>query len=116
VLVAGTALAAGAVILKTTGWLETLPSFLIPILALLALGTVFIFYRLRRIPHTHTDKFTTAYLTSIVLKLLLGSAFLLLVVLADAKSAFENASVFLAGYLVFTGLEVLFLMREKNKS
>jgi hypothetical protein len=59
--------------------------------------------------------FTTAYLVSIVLKMLTSSAFVLFVIVRDRAGAIENIIIFLVSYVLFTALEVGFLFRQINR-
>lgn len=92
-------------------WLQA--SFLIPILIFLFASTwlVFVFMNRKANPET----FIKNYLLSIVLKLLAGGVFIAIIIFVDRAFANSNAILFMAGYLLLTGLEVGFLFSSHNR-
>jgi hypothetical protein len=60
------------------------------------------------------ESFTSVYLGSITIKLLLSCAFIIIVILADRPRADYNALFFLVGYVIFTTAEVIFLLLKKR--
>lgn len=105
-------IAAGVIEMKAMGWIKAVPTYLAEIVAALSLSTLFIYYKLRKIPLDQPGVFTRSYLMSIVLKLLFGGAFILAVVFLDRNAAVGNGAVFVLSYLGFTGLEVTFLSKR----
>jgi hypothetical protein len=85
------------------------PSFLILILTVLALGTWLVYFFIQR---TNREDFIRNYLLTIVMKLLAGGVFILILLYIDKPGANANAILFMAAYLLFTGLEVGFLFRR----
>ena len=60
------------------------------------------------------QNFTSVYLLSITLKIILSCIFVIVLVLSDKEGANSNVALFLAGYLIFTGAEVAFLLLKKK--
>jgi len=85
------------------------PSFLILILTVLVLGTWLVYFFIQR---TTREDFAKNYLLTIVLKLLAGGIFISILMYVDKPGANANAVLFMTAYLVFTGLEVGFLLRR----
>jgi inner membrane protein involved in colicin E2 resistance len=94
------------------GWVDTMPSFAVPVVLVVGLSTGLIYFLLVR--RAEQDTFTQAYLLSIVLKMLSFSVFILIVIFSDREGAFANALIFLVSYFVFTGVEVGFLYGRIN--
>ena len=94
-------------------WFGTVPTFSLEIIFFLGISTAVIFYLLIR--RSGTPAFTQAYLLSIVLKMLVSSAFILVVIFRDRSGAFENALLFIVSYFLFTALEVGFLFKRINR-
>lgn len=92
-------------------WLQA--SFLMPILIFLFVSTWLVFVFMSR--KANAETFIKNYLLSIVLKLLAGGVFIAIVIFVDNAFANSNAILFMAGYLLLTGLEVGFLFNIHNK-
>jgi hypothetical protein len=93
-------------------WFAT-PSFSYAIIFFLAFTTVVLYALL--VKRSRSTGFTPAYLFSMVTKLVLYAAFVMLIVYTDRPGAGANAALFLIGYLVFTALEVGFLFQAVNR-
>jgi predicted neutral ceramidase superfamily lipid hydrolase len=85
------------------------PSFLILILIVLAATTWLVYFFIQR---ANREDFIKNYLLTIVLKLLAGGVFIFALLYIDKRGADSNAILFMAAYLLFTGLEVVFLFRR----
>jgi len=83
------------------------PSWATAIVIFLALTTGLVYFFLRK---TEGEKLTRVYLLSISAKILLSGAFVIIFVLKDQQGADYNAVFFLAGYVIFTAAEVIFLL------
>jgi hypothetical protein len=58
--------------------------------------------------------FVQFYLLSITLKMIAGLGFVFLLIWKVPSEVFENVGLFIISYLIFTGLEVVFLMRKAD--
>jgi len=85
------------------------PSFLVLILTVLAMVTWLVYFFIQR---TNREDFIRNYLITIVLKLLLGGIFIFILLYIDKPGSDTNAILFMAAYLLFTGLEVGFLFKK----
>ncbi len=83
------------------------PSWGVAIVTFLALTTALVYFFLRK---TEGEKLTRVYLLSISVKILLSGAFVIIFVLKDQQGADYNAVFFLSGYVIFTAVEVIFLL------
>jgi hypothetical protein len=99
-----------------SGWFAVVPSYTTEIVALLALTTLVIFYYLLNWSQSKGQMFTQFYLLSIAVKLVAYGAFIAIIVVTDPTMAVGNTVLFLASYILFTFLEVLFLFRKVNHS
>jgi hypothetical protein len=90
---------------------ETPPSWDIGIVTFLAITTVAIYLFLYR--KNDPEKFTQIYLLSITVKLLVSCVFVIIFIVTDRAGADFNAVFFMAGYVIFTTLEVVFLLLKK---
>lgn len=61
-----------------------------------------------------TENFTTVYLLSITIKIFLSCAFVIAIILADKEKANYNIVFFLVAYVIFTAIEVIFLLLKKK--
>ena len=66
-----------------------------------------------RLRSRQPELFPLAYLGSIAVKMLLSLAYLVVIVLDSPSEAMANAIVFLIAYLLFTGLELWWLLRSR---
>jgi len=55
-----------------------------------------------------------AYLLSITVKILLSCVFVIVLIVNDRPSANHNIVFFLIGYVIFTAVEVIFLLLKKR--
>ncbi|MBS1951929.1 MAG: hypothetical protein OJF59_001366 [Cytophagales bacterium] len=85
--------------------------FTFPILISIAAATWGIYFFMTR---TSSENLVKNYLLSIVLKLLAGGIFILAIIFIDKPHAEANAIFFMVAYLLFTGLEVGFLLKRFN--
>ena len=88
------------------------PSFLWATLPFLLTTTTWIF---RRIYHSERPKFMTRYLLSLVVKVLIYLAYLVVIILMDRPGAVPNAVFFLALYVAFTFIEIYFLYPKVSR-
>jgi hypothetical protein len=93
-------------------WLQA--SYLFSIIFFLGLSTWLVFFFMNR--KIQPEAFIKNYLLSIVLKLLAGGLFIAVIIVTDKPFANSNAILFMAGYLLFTALEVVFLFSIHNKA
>lgn len=75
--------------------------------------TAVIFYLLLQRSRKGPEKFVNFYLGSIVLKLAASSIFILILIYRNEKAAEVNAIFFMITYLLFTALEIVFLVNRK---
>jgi hypothetical protein len=88
------------------------PSFLFLIVTVLAAATFLAYFFMLR---SLAGEFVKNYLLTIVIKLMAGGIFIGAIIFADVEGAEPNAITFMAVYLVFTMLEVIFLFSKFNK-
>src|SRR5712675_141297 len=89
------------------------PSFLILILTVLAVATWLVYFFIQR---TNREDFIKNYLLTIVLKLLVGGVFIFSLLYIDKPGSDANGILFMAAYVLFTGLEVGFLFKKLDQS
>ncbi|HZY80115.1 MAG TPA: hypothetical protein VFE50_11370 [Cyclobacteriaceae bacterium] len=87
-----------------------MPSWGIPIIIFLVVTTGLAYLALRKL---EGEKLTRAYLLSITLKIFASCAFVITFILVDREGANSNAVFFLVGYVIFTTVEVIFLLLKK---
>lgn len=85
------------------------PSFLNLIVTSLFGATWLVYYFMQK---TSSQNFVKDYLLTIVAKLLAGGIFISALIYLDKEGAEANAILFMATYLLLTGLEVGFLFRK----
>ena len=98
------------------GWFTTKnaqPSFLVLIIAVLAVATWIVYLSILK---TKPEDFIKNYLLTIVVKIIVGGVFIFVLIFLDKDGAEENAILFMVSYLIFTALEVVFLFRKFNQS
>ena len=95
-------------------WFEIIPSYTWQIVAFLAFSTLVIFYYLSQSSFSEPQAFTQIYLLSIALKIVAYAIFILVIILQDKPGAVGNALLFIAAYLLFTLIEVVFLFNKMN--
>jgi uncharacterized membrane protein len=81
------------------------------ILAFLASITIGSYLALRKRP---AESFTSVYLLSITIKILLSCVFVIVLIVNDKPNADFNVVFFIAGYVIFTAAEVTFLLLKKR--
>lgn len=91
------------------GW-WLLPTYLEEILFLVVCIAMAVYYFLSK--QQTGQSFVQAYLLSITLKMAFGLALIFFIVWRDPSSAGENAALFVISYLLFTLLEVFFLLKK----
>jgi hypothetical protein len=91
------------------GWISQVPSLFIPTTILLFIITAVICRYLNRFKTS--PLFTQFYLLSMVVKLLTALCYCVLVVLDSRDGAVANVVYFLALYVVYTVIEIMFLYR-----
>ena len=101
-------------IARGQGWVESVPSFIVEIVLLLAIATSFIFFLLQRIKMVNPQKFIQSYLLSITVKMILGCLLILIIIFKDSEGAFGNALLFILYYFSLTGIEIFFLWKTKS--
>jgi hypothetical protein len=90
---------------------ETPPTWDLWIVVYLAITTAAVYLFLYR--RNDPEKFTQIYLLSITVKILLSCGFVLTFILTDPAGDNFNAIFFMIGYVIFTALEVVFLLLKK---
>lgn len=88
---------------KATWWVE--------ILIFLAFITIF---SIRLVRKQSAQNFVTLYLISITIKIVLSCGFVATFILLDKPAANYNVVFFIAGYVIFTAAEVIFLLLKKR--
>lgn len=94
---------------------ETLPGFFWESIILLTLSTVGLFKFLVNIKRDKSDFFVPLYLATMTIKLIAFGAYIFLMVKLQPDEMFENVVFFMVGYVIFTGLETVFLYRFVNR-
>ena len=94
-----------AVRLAGFGW----PSFFFESLILLGVSTAGLYLYLIKVRNRSPEFFVQLYLLTIALKLLAFGSYMGIVVWMDRDGAVQNVVSFLAMYMVFTAMEVVFL-------
>ncbi|MFZ5999768.1 MAG: hypothetical protein ACOYW3_04615 [Bacteroidota bacterium] len=95
----------------TKSELSTLPSFTIVTVVFLMLIHSVLYKNISKYPVGSVER-SRMYLLSIVVKLIFGFGYLLTIVLLEPSTRVLNAMVFLVGYLLFTGVEIVLLTRK----
>lgn len=85
------------------------PTFVWESLIFLSLLTAVLFALVGR---AGRETFTQYYLLSMLLKLIMGGAFIFVVIYHDRPNATANAVGFMVIYVVLTALEIVFLYRK----
>jgi hypothetical protein len=92
-----------------------LPSYFLHTLAVLLLGTASIYYYLLHIQNKKPAFFVQFYLLSIVFKFLFYIIYLVFIIHEDPPEAMGNAVFFIITYILFTAVEVGFLLHRINR-
>ena len=88
------------------------PSFAFAIVSVMAVFTLVLYAYLLQIRKVNPGMFSMFYLLSIAIKLMGGLGAIGVIFWLDQSSAFAHGVIFLAVYLMFTVLEVAFLLRK----
>lgn len=94
---------------------ETLPGFFWESITLLVLSTTGLYKFLVNIKRGKPDYFVPLYLATLTIKLLAFGAYIFLMAKLQPEWMFENVVFFMVGYVIFTGLETVFLYRVVNR-
>ncbi|MEK6780865.1 MAG: hypothetical protein AABY93_04130 [Bacteroidota bacterium] len=95
------------------GWIRSVPSFTSEITLSLAIVTTAISYYLQRIKKSKPQEAFQSYLFSIVVKMVIGCAIILSIIMADRAGAMANALLFIVVYFIFTCMEIFFLSKGR---
>ena len=109
-LVALVMIAAGHVVF------DVLPGFFYQTVILLFISTVGLYQFLINTRKKNADLFVPLYLATLAIKLIAFGGYVFLMVQQEPEMMMENVAFFLAGYVIFTGLETVFLYRIVNNS
>lgn len=104
----------GYLFILRMGWISRLPPFTIHTLLFFSFFTALIFKYITWSAAHGAVMETQFYLASIVLKLLIGCAFLWVLIALDRANANNHAILFLVTYIIFTGVEIMQLMASKK--
>lgn len=94
---------------------ETLPGFFWQSLVLLNLSTIGLYRIMVNIKRDKPDYFVPLYLATLILKLLAFGTYIFLMVKLQPEWRIQNVVFFMVGYVIFTGLETVFLYRFVNR-
>jgi hypothetical protein len=89
-----------------------LPSYTFVIIPYMSLMTCGVFILVQK--QQSQLLFSQAYIASIVFKILTGLGVILVLIRLDPGGANANAALFIVSYIVFTGVEVLSLLKHLN--
>ena len=90
------------------------PTFSNPIIIFLTVSTVGLYGFISRQRTLRPQDFVKVYLGTTVLRILFFGTFIFLLIRMNPSGARANATLFLAGYFLFTALEVVVLFCEIN--
>lgn len=93
---------------------ETLPKFFYPSIILLFVSTTGLYKFLIDTKLNKPDYFVPIYLSTLVVKLIAYGAYMFVMVKLQPERMAENVVFFMIGYVIFTGLETVFLYRFVN--
>lgn len=93
------------------GWLPDKPSYALEVILYVVFITALIYRYILRFSAQGPETTTQFYLLSIALKLFAGCAFVTAIAVLDKAGARGNVVLFLVSYIIFTGLEVMFLKK-----
>lgn len=94
---------------------EQLPVFFYQSIILLVVSTVGLYRFLINTKQNKPDLFVPLYLGTLALKLIAYGAYVFVMVQQQPEMAAENVVFFMVGYVIFTGLETVFLYRYVNR-
>jgi hypothetical protein len=113
-------LSLGTVLLVLTLWGGTLldwwlfPSLWMEIVFFLFFITLILTNYLFNLRQKQPQVFVQFYLLSITIKIIAGLGFVFVLIWKAPSEVRGNVGLFIISYLIFTGLEVIFLMRKAN--
>jgi hypothetical protein len=110
IMLAVLALLLGAVWFGDVQCWWTLPSLWIQVLLFLFIVTLIIGFNLIRIRKNQPQVFVQFYLLSISVKMVAGLIFIFFLVWDNPVQAAPVATLFMVGYILFTSVEVVFLL------
>jgi amino acid transporter len=96
-----------------TWWI--LPSMWIQVLVFLFIATLIIGFNLVRIRKNQPQVFVQFYLLSISVKMIAGLAFIFFLVWDNPAEAAPIATLFMVAYILFTFVEVAYLLNQNSK-
>jgi len=96
-------------------WLAAMPSYTLLIVTILFFITTLVYNYIERFAAQGPEAVTRFYLLSIVLKLIAGCSLISVLAINDQENAFGNTLLFLVSYILFTGVEVVFLLRLRKE-
>lgn len=114
VLLIAAGIAVGLTILARDFLGIAIPSFFYQIVLFLVFSTFVVFRYLYKVEKP--DFFIRLYLLTMVLKLIAYGVFIAILILKDRAGAPGNVAFFIALYVLFTALEVVFLYRKISRS
>lgn len=94
-------------------WIDSIPSFSVEIITVLALLTLALFGYLQRTQKSNPQKFIQSYLLSITVKMVVGCVLILVIIFMDREGAITNALLFILSYFSLTGIEIFFLLKGR---
>jgi hypothetical protein len=110
----GLALFFGVKAMVLLNWMEHIPTYTLEIVLFLFFITGLIYRYLSQFASKGREIVSQFYLLSIAIKLLGGCSFIVAVFLLDKPNVVGNVILFLIGYIVFTGVEIGFLLQLKD--
>ena len=96
------------------GW-WILPAMWIQVLVFLFIATLIIGFNLVRIRKNQPQVFVQFYLLSISVKMISGLAFIFFLVWDNPAEAAPIATLFMVAYILFTSVEVAYLLYQNSK-
>lgn len=96
-----------------TWWI--LPAMWIQVLVFLFIATLIIGFNLVRIRKNQPQVFVQFYLLSISVKMIAGLAFIFFLVWDNPAEAAPIATLFMVAYILFTFVEVAYLLNQNSK-
>lgn len=98
---------------QQTWWI--LPAMWIQVLVFLFIATLIIGFNLVRIRKNQPQVFVQFYLLSIFVKMIAGLAFIFFLVWDNPAEAAPIATLFMVAYILFTSVEVAYLLYQNSK-
>lgn len=94
---------------------EAPPDFFWTSLGLLAVSTAGLYRFLVNIKRDKPDYFVPLYLGTLTIKLIAYVSYIFVMAKLRPEEVFKNVVFFMIGYVIFTGLETVFLYRVVNR-